>query len=468
MQELTDPDGNSQGSLPSPYSVEWVWSDGVAAHWDPGWLTHTDGLLGSSWTTNAGTFDINSPTSNYAASTTYRGNFAYSYAVNDRISFRVRGLAPGGNCNTYQAVLYSPSGATLATYNAASADGTFYPTTTGVYRVELAYSGATGVIPASGLVTYYIPVGVSPTTIAAQPGPAAQAVTRGATVTYAVSATGTNLTYQWRKHGLPIAGATAATLARTNVQTVDAGIYSVTVAGANGTVTSSGATLTVNPPAPSITSALTATVAPGATFAYVITGNESPTTFGATGLPPGLTVNIATGAIGGTCSQLGTYSVTLSAANVTGAGTATLTLVVSTLADSVAPTVATGLNYAEKTATTITLVWRAGTDNIGIVRYEVYRGTTSIGSTSDLVFADGGLTANGTYVYKVVAFDAANNSSPDSALLTVTTTQDSSLDTNQDGIPNAVETALGIGTGSGAGPETPTTKTNQVIHRPKT
>jgi Domain of unknown function (DUF4082)/Putative Ig domain/Pectate lyase superfamily protein len=80
---------------------------------------------------------------------------------------------------------------------------------------------------------------------------------------------------------------------------------------------------------PAITSLLTASGTAGTPFSYTITATNNPTSFNATGLPTGLSVNTSTGAISGTPSAAGTYSVPLSATNAAGTGTATLTLTIS-------------------------------------------------------------------------------------------------------------------------------------------
>ncbi len=80
---------------------------------------------------------------------------------------------------------------------------------------------------------------------------------------------------------------------------------------------------------PVITSATTATGMAGSAFSYQITASNSPTSFAATGLPGGLTVNTTTGAITGTPAAAGVSSVTISAANTAGTGTATLALTVN-------------------------------------------------------------------------------------------------------------------------------------------
>jgi pectate lyase/pectin methylesterase-like acyl-CoA thioesterase len=76
--------------------------------------------------------------------------------------------------------------------------------------------------------------------------PVSQSVTTGSNVTFMVAASGEPpLTYQWKKNGAEIAGATTDTLALMNVQLSDAGIYTVTVSNAGGSVESAPATLSV-------------------------------------------------------------------------------------------------------------------------------------------------------------------------------------------------------------------------------
>jgi endonuclease/exonuclease/phosphatase family metal-dependent hydrolase len=76
----------------------------------------------------------------------------------------------------------------------------------------------------------------------------------GDSVSFSVGATGDPApAYQWRFNGTSIAGATASTLMRTNVQAADTGGYTVVATNVAGAVTSSVATLALNN-APSITS----------------------------------------------------------------------------------------------------------------------------------------------------------------------------------------------------------------------
>jgi hypothetical protein len=86
---------------------------------------------------------------------------------------------------------------------------------------------------------------------------------------------------------------------------------------------------------PRINSYLSATTKIGDWFAYEITALNAPPSFGATsgynasGLPPGLSVNIRKGLITGYVApntKYGDYKVTISVTNQHGTGTAVLTI----------------------------------------------------------------------------------------------------------------------------------------------
>ncbi|HRE80569.1 MAG TPA: immunoglobulin domain-containing protein, partial [Opitutaceae bacterium] len=88
-----------------------------------------------------------------------------------------------------------------------------------------------------------IPASIAPS-LATQPG--SQEVQAGANVTFSVVAHGSApLSYQWRKNGLTIAGATQAVFSLNGVQPNDAGTYSVIVTNPVGAAISANAILSV-------------------------------------------------------------------------------------------------------------------------------------------------------------------------------------------------------------------------------
>ena len=95
----------------------------------------------------------------------------------------------------------------------------------------------------------------------------------------------------------------------------------------NHTIRKGVPTAAVSPPV--ITSASTAVGMVGQAFTYQITANNRPTSFNATGLPRGLSINPTTGLIAGTPIVAGTTSVSLSASNAGGTGVGTLLITVS-------------------------------------------------------------------------------------------------------------------------------------------
>ncbi|TCS37975.1 uncharacterized protein with beta-barrel porin domain [Paucimonas lemoignei] len=110
-----------------------------------------------------------------------------------------------------------------------------------------------------------------------------------------------------------------------------AGTYNATISATNGSGTGNKAlviTIALSPPV--INSGLTATGSTGTAFSpYQITASDSPTSFNATGLPPGLSVNTTTGVISGTPTLNGAYNVTISATNASGTDSKTLVITIS-------------------------------------------------------------------------------------------------------------------------------------------
>lgn len=75
--------------------------------------------------------------------------------------------------------------------------------------------------------------------------PISQSISSGSNVTFTVNASGTSLTYQWKKDGVSIGGATNSVYTITGAVTGDAGAYSCVVTNGCGSATSTSATLTV-------------------------------------------------------------------------------------------------------------------------------------------------------------------------------------------------------------------------------
>ena len=87
-------------------------------------------------------------------------------------------------------------------------------------------------------------------------------------------------------------------------------------------------TLTIALATPAITSATTASGTVGSAFSYQIAATNAPASYGATGLPAGLSVSTTAGLISGTPTAGRDSTVTLSATNSAGTGSATLTLTI--------------------------------------------------------------------------------------------------------------------------------------------
>ena len=97
-------------------------------------------------------------------------------------------------------------------------------------------------------------------------------------------------------------------------------------------------------------------------------------------------------------------------------------------ADTQKPTVPTGLSATANSSTQVTLNWLKSTDNVGVVGYDISRGTstgaaqTNIASVDGavLTFVDKNVSAGQTYNYQVEARDAAGNLSGRSTAVSVT------------------------------------------------
>jgi hypothetical protein len=221
----------------------------------------------SAWgnaTSNAATLTVNVPpsiTSQPANQTVNVGQTA-TFAVN----------ASGTATLTYQWKKNGTvvSGATSASYTtpvtASSDSGSSFTVTV--------TNGSGNVTSNAASLTVNVPPAIT-----AQP--ASQTVAVGQTSTFTVAATGSGtITYQWKKNGTAISGATSASYTTPATAASDNGaLFTVTVTGSTGNITSNAATLTVNAP-PSITAqpvGKTVTAGQTATFAVTASGTATLT-----------------------------------------------------------------------------------------------------------------------------------------------------------------------------------------------
>lgn len=118
----------------------------------------------------------------------------------------------------------------------------------------------------------------------------------------------------------------------------------------------------------------------------------------------------------------GTYFYKVEAFDVAGNNSDSSTAASVTVADTQTPSVPAGV-VATATTGGVQLSWSASTDNVAVTGYDVYRGTSAdfavgdaskVGHVTSPAFTEGGLAA-GTYYYKVVASDAAGNTSAPSS-----------------------------------------------------
>ncbi len=237
--------------------------------------------------------------------------------VSTAFSYRIIVTNPGVNpSQAYYNAAPLPPGLTINTNIGGNGLITGTPTTVGVYPVTLTAGNAN-----SPLVVYFsatiniVPAGASPPTITTPP--TNQTASVGGTATFSVVAGGIGpLGYQWRFGSTAIAAATNATLTLSNVQSANAGTYSVVVSNAGGSV-SAQATLTVgsSATAPTITAQPQDQIArsgTNVTFTVTATGTglAYQWQFNGTNLPAATAASLTLTNV--TAAQSGAYAVQVS------------------------------------------------------------------------------------------------------------------------------------------------------------
>lgn len=310
-------------------------------------------------------------------------------------------------------------------------------TDAGTYSVVVTNSqGSATMTPASLSVNAATPVNIDP----AQPADVSGV--QGATLSLSIWHGGsTPFTYQWRKNGVPIAGATVPQLRFEPLKTSDAGKYSVIVSNPAGSATSREATVTVTPATP-------ITIGPAPTARTLHEGQSATIHFGVSGSSPirfqwlknGTPISGATYSTytisNAKLSDGALYSVTATnaAGSVTSAGASVSVIPATRPAITRQPTGGT-VPYAGSFSLSVTAT---GTPNL---RYAWKRNGVSLdsgNSSSSLYIRDAKPeTQSGTYT--VTVSNQAGSVTSAGAIITVLAPVPPKIDTQ----PKSVEVATG-------------------------
>ena len=321
--------------------------------------------------------------------------------------------------------------ATLSLGNVQTADAAAYTVTV---------TNATGSVT-SDVATLTV---IIPPAISIQP--VSTTVNQAASASFSVTATGTTPTYQWKKNGADLAGATSATLNLTNVQTSNAGSYTVLVTNAAGSVLSSVTTLTVIVPLSITVQPVSVTANLGASASFSVTATGTSPTYQWKKAGVNITgATIATLSFGTLlATDSGSYTVTATnAAGTLTSSTVTLTVIspptISTQPVSISPNLgaSASLSVTATGGAPYTYQWQKG-------------GADVTGATAaTLSFATLSSTDAGSYT--VVVINAAGTVTSNAAILTVVVTptiavQPVSINVNQGASATFSVTAAGGGT----------------------
>jgi chitodextrinase len=112
------------------------------------------------------------------------------------------------------------------------------------------------------------------------------------------------------------------------------------------------------------------------------------------------------------------YTIEVDAVASSGARSARVSVRASTsacpgggVADTTAPTAPAAVTQTAVGTTTVTVMWGASLDNVGVTRYDLYKGGAYAGTSTGVTYALAGLACGTSYVVGVEAVDAAGNRS---------------------------------------------------------
>jgi hypothetical protein len=246
--------------------------------------------------------------------------------------------------------------------------------------------------------------------------PSAQTVCAGSPASFTVAASGVGtLTYQWRKNGTNIAGATSTTYAIASTVAADAGNYDVVITGSCGSITSTPVSLTVNP-ATTITvnpSAQGACLGGNATFTVTAAGTGTLTYQWRKGTVniPGATSSSYT-ITGVTASSAANYDVIVTG----GCGTATSNPVPLTINPATAITTQPA---AQTRCVGGSATFTVAATGSGTLTYQWRKGGTNIAGATSSSYTITGLVAGDAANYDVIVTGICGSVTSTAVALTI-------------------------------------------------